>query len=152
MSVALSPSSFFAPQRVSVMYVCFSLARSLSSSKDGRPAMSIALSPSGFFASQRVSVSAPNRRELVVPFACQLARKINQKTQRKSTEDRSPETPRGNQNRLKIAAWTLSGDPVACKSLLKASPERLGSVPERPRRPPGAVSYTHLTLPTIFRV
>ena len=53
--------SIGASQRVSVMYVCFSLARSLSSSKDGRPAMSIALSPSGFFASQRVSVSSPNR-------------------------------------------------------------------------------------------
>ena len=27
---------------------------------------------------------------------------------------------------------------MACKSVRKASPERLGSVPERPRRPPGA--------------
>ena len=48
MSVALSPSSFFASQRVSVMYVCFSLARSLSSSKDDRPAMAIALSVGPF--------------------------------------------------------------------------------------------------------
>ena len=31
-----------------------------------------------------------------------------------------------------IARETLSGDPVACKSFSKASPECLGSVPERP--------------------
>ena len=48
MSVALSPSSFFASQRVSVMYVCFGflLARLC---KDDRLAMSIAISPSSFF-------------------------------------------------------------------------------------------------------
>ena len=69
---------------------------------------------------------------------CLPTRLQNQsKKQPKSTEDRSPEMPRGTQNRLKIAAWILSGDPVACKSVPKASPERLGSVPERPRRPPG---------------
>ena len=72
-----------------------------------------------------------------MPFAGQLARKINRKSPRKSTENRSPETPRGTQNRLKIASGTLSGHPVACKSVPKASRERLGSVPERPRRAPG---------------
>ena len=72
-----------------------------------------------------------------MPFAGQLARKINRKSMRKSTENRSPETPRGTQNRFKIAPGTLSGQPVACKSVPKASQERLGSVPERPRRAPG---------------
>lgn len=39
---------------------------------------------------------------------------------------------RGTQNRFKMVPGTLSGDPVACKSVPKASPERLGSVPECP--------------------
>ena len=93
---------------LSCMYVCFSLARSLSSSKDDRPAMAIALSPSGFLASQRMSVSAPNRRESSRLLANSLE-KINRKTLRKSAEDRSPETPRSTQNRLKIAPGTLPG-------------------------------------------
>ena len=104
MSVALSPSSFFASQRVSVMYVCFSLARSLSSSKDGRPAMSIALSPSGFFASQRVSVSAPNRRELSRLLANSLAKSI-----KKHSENRPKIDPRRRPGATKIDSKSLLG-------------------------------------------
>ena len=72
-----------------------------------------------------------------MPFADQLAREINRKSSRESIKNRSPETPRGTQNRLKIAPGTLSGHPVASKSVPKASRERLGSVLERPRRAPG---------------
>ena len=122
-----------------VCHVCLLrfLARSLTSSKDDRPAMSVAISPASIFASQRVSVTAPNRRELcrslyvcfgfslarlrgartidlqcqslslcrafcfaacvcqcaevsrVMPFAGQLARKINRKSPRKSIKNRS---------------------------------------------------------------
>ena len=133
-SVTLSLSSFFASQRVTVIYVCFSLARSL------RRAGTIDLQCQSLSLRRALLRSVCLSVRLTVEsvlFAGQLARKMNQKTLRKSTEERSLETPRGTQNRLKIAAWTFSGDPVACKSVPKASPERLGSVPERPRRPPG---------------
>ena len=72
-----------------------------------------------------------------MPFADQLAREINRKSSRESIKNQSQETPRGTQNRLKIASGTLSGHPVASKSVPKASRERLGSVLERPRRAPG---------------
>ena len=72
-----------------------------------------------------------------MPFADQLAREINRKSSRESIKNQSQETPRGIQNRLKIASGTLSGHPVASKSVPKASRERLGSVLERPRRAPG---------------
>ena len=73
-----------------------------------------------------------------MPFADQLAREINRKASRESIKNRSPETPRGTQNRLKIAPRTLSGHIMASKSVPKASRERLGSVLGRPRRAPGA--------------
>ena len=60
--------------------------------------------------------------------------KIIAKIERKSI----PRDASGTQNRLKIASGTLSGHPVASKSVPKASRERLGSVPERPRRAAGA--------------
>ena len=118
-----------------VCHVCLFrfLARSLTSSKDDRPAMSIAISPSSFFASQRVPVTAPDRREFCRSLANSLAKSI-----KNHGENRSRETPRGTQNRLKIGPGTLSGHPVASKSVPKASRERLGSVPERPRRAAGA--------------
>merc|ERR1712025_451727 len=53
-------------------------------------------------------------------------------------KNRSPETPRGTQDQLKIAPRTLSGHIVTSKSVPKASRERLGSVLGRPRRAPGA--------------
>ena len=74
----------------------------------------------------------------VRPIPGQLARKSDRKSPQKSIENRSPETPRGTQNRLKIAPRTLSGHIVASKSVPKASRERLGSVLGRPRRAPGA--------------
>ena len=95
--------------------------------------MSIAISPSSFFASQRVPVTAPDRREFCRSLANSLAKSI-----KNHGENRSRETPRGTQNRLKIGPGTLSGHPVASKSVPKASRERLGSVSgasrERPRR------------------
>ena len=61
-----------------VCHVCLFrfLARSLTSSKDDRPAMSIAISPSSFFASQRVPVTAPDRREFCRSLANSLAKSI----------------------------------------------------------------------------
>ena len=61
---------------VCVFHICLFrfIARSLTSSKDDRPAMSIAISLSSFFASQRVSVTAPNRREFCRSLANSLAK------------------------------------------------------------------------------
>ena len=134
MSVALSPSSFFASQRVSVMYVCFSLARSLSSSKDGRPAMSIALSPSGFFALQRVSVSAPNRRELSRLLANSLAKSI-----KKHSENRPKIDPRRRPGATKIDSKSLLGPSRETPWRARASRRRLRSVPGASRSVPGAL-------------
>ena len=96
-----------------VCHVCLFrfLARSLTSSKDDRPAMSIAISPSSFFASQRVPVTAPNRREFCRSLANSLAKSIENHCENrleidphrhlgapKSTENRSRDplrTPRG---------------------------------------------------------
>ena len=47
-------------------------------------------------------------------------------------------TPRGTQNRFKIAPGTLSGHPVASKSVPKVSRERLGSVSGASRSVPSA--------------
>ena len=61
-----------------VCHVCLFrfLARSLTSSKDDRPAMSIAISPSSFFAAQRVPITASNRREFCRSLANSLAKSI----------------------------------------------------------------------------
>ena len=117
LSVALCLSSFFASQRVSldrlrrartinlivsrslsVQLFCFAvcvchvclfrfLARSLTSSKDDRPAMSIAISPSSFFASQRVPVTAPDRREFCRSLANSLAKSIKNHGENRSKID-----------------------------------------------------------------
>ena len=111
-----------------------SVSRSLAYVEQGRSTCNVSrsLSPSSFFASQRVPVTAPDRREFCRSLANSLAKSI-----KNHGENRSRETPRGTQNRLKIGPGTLSGHPVASKSVPKASRERLGSVPERPRRAPG---------------
>ena len=132
MSVALSPSSFFASQRVSVMYVCFSLARSLSSSKDGRPAMSIALSLSGLFTSHCESVSAPNRRELSRLLANSLAKSI-----KKHSENRPKIDPRRRPGATKIDSKSLLGPSRETPWRARASRRRLRSVPEASRSVPG---------------
>ena len=72
MSVALSPSSFFASPRVSVMCLLRFLARSLTSSKDDRRAMSLCR----IFLLRSVSVSAPNRRGSCRLLANSLAKSI----------------------------------------------------------------------------
>ena len=136
MSVALSPCSFFASQRVSVMYVCFSLVRSLSSSKDDRPAMAIALSPSGFFAAQRVSVSAPNRRELSRLLANSLAKSI-----KKHSENRPKIDPRRRPGAPKIDSKSLPGSSreTPWRASLRAFRRRLRSVSGASRSVPGAL-------------
>ena len=95
--------------------------------------MSVALSLSSFFASQRLSVGAPNRQELCRSLANSLAKSIENRR-----ENRSKIDPRRRLGALKIAPGTLSGHPVASKSVPKASRERLGSVLGRPWRGPGA--------------
>ena len=134
MSVALSPSSFFASQRVSVMYVCFSLARSLSSSKDDRPAMAIALSPSGFFASQRMSVSAPNRRESSRLLANSLEKSIE-----KHYENRPKIDPRRCPRGPKIDSKSLPGPSRETPWRERASRRRLRSVSGASRSVPGVL-------------
>ena len=116
------------------MHVCFSLARSLSSSKDGRPAMSIALSPSGFFASQRVSVSAPNRRELSRLLANSLAKSI-----KKHSENRPKIDPRRRLGAPKIDSKSLLGPSRETPWRARASRRRLRSVPGASRSVPGAL-------------
>jgi len=119
-----------------VRHVClfWFLACSLTSNKDDRPAMSVAISPSSFFASQRVSVTAPNRRELCRSLADSLA-KSNEKSSRKSIGNRSPETPRDPQNRLKIVPGPSRDTPW----LPRASRRRLGRVSGASRSIPGAL-------------
>ena len=72
-----------------VCHVCLFrfLARSLTSSKDDRPAMSIAISLSSFFASQRVSVTAPDRREFCRLLANSLAKSIGNHCENRSKID-----------------------------------------------------------------
>ena len=72
-----------------VCHVCLFrfLARSLTSSKDDRPAMSIAISPSSFFASQRVPVTAPDRREFCRSLANSLAKSIKNHGENRSKID-----------------------------------------------------------------
>ena len=60
--------------------------------------------------------------------------KIDTKIEAKSV----PTVARGTQNRLKIGPGSLSGRPVATKSVPMASRERHGSVSGRPWRAPGA--------------
>ena len=72
-----------------VCHVCLFrfLARSLTSSKDDRPAMSIAISASSLFASQRVPVTAPNRREFCRSLANSLAKSIENHRENQSKID-----------------------------------------------------------------
>ena len=72
-----------------VCHVCLFrfLARSLTSSKDDRPAMSIAISPSSFFASQRVPVTARDRREFCRSLANSLAKSIDNHCENRSKID-----------------------------------------------------------------
>ena len=131
-SLSIEPFCFAA----CVCHVCVFrfLARSLTSNKDDRSAMSVAISPSSFFASQRVSVTAPNRRELCRSLADSLARS-SEKSWRKSIGNRSPETPRDPQNRLKIVPGPSRDTPW----LPKASRRRLGRVSGASRSIPGAL-------------
>ena len=119
-----------------VCHVCVFrfLARSLTSNKDDRSAMSVAISPSSCFALQRASVTAPNRRELCRSLADSLA-KSNEKSSRKSIGNRSPETPRDPQNRLKIVPGPSRDTPW----LPRASRRRLGRVSGASRSIPGAL-------------
>ena len=110
-----------------------SLARSLTSNNDDRPAMSVAISPSSFFASQRVSVTAPNRRELCRSLANSLAKAIEN-----HRENRSQIDPRRRLGASKIDSKSLRGPSRDTPWRPRASQRRLGSVLGRPRRAPGA--------------
>ena len=118
-----------------VCHVCLFrfLARSLTSSKDDRPAMSIALFPSGFYASQRVSVSAPNRRELCRSLANSLAKSIENRHKNRSKID-----PRRRLGAPKIDSKSLPGPSRDTPWRPRASRRRLGSVSGASRSVPGA--------------
>ena len=115
--------------------VVVAVALVLSSSKDDQPAMSIALSPSGFFASQRVSVSAPNRQESSRLLANSLSKSIEKHSILFLNQPRID--PRRRPGAPKIDSKSLPGPPRETPCRARASRRRLGSVPERPRRPPG---------------
>ena len=127
----------FASQRVSVMYVCFgfSLARLRRTRTIDLQCQSLSLRRAFLLHSTCLSL-----HQTVASYGVrwlthsQNQTKIFAKIDRKSI----PETPQESQNRVKIARGTLSGHPVASKSVPKASRECLGSVPERPRRAAGA--------------
>ena len=78
----------------------------------------------------------------VMPFAGRLTRKIKRKIIAKIDRKSIPGDTSGPPKSKKIVSGTLSGHPVASKSVPKASRERLGSVPERPRRAAGASGGT----------
>ena len=67
-----------------------------------------------------------------MPFAGQLARKINRTLPRKSIENRSPETPRGTQNRSRDPLRTPRGVQERPEGISGASRERLGASLARP--------------------
>ena len=91
-------------------------------------------------------MQCPTREDLEIygnrPFAGQLARKIRTKIDAqidtKLDAKSVPGAARGTQNRLRTGPGSLSGRPVATKSIPMASRERLGSVLGRPRRALGA--------------
>ena len=137
MSVALSPSSFFASQRVSVMYVCFgfSLARSRRTRTIDLQCQSLSLRRAFLLRSVCLSLHRTVESYAVRwPTHSQNQAKIIAKIDRKSIPGDTSGPPKSK----KIVSGTLSGHPVASKSVPKASRERLGSVPERPRRAAGA--------------
>ena len=119
-----------------VCHVCLFrfLARSLTSSKDDRPAMSVALSPSSFFASQRVSVSAPNRRESCRLLANSLAKSIEH-----HRENRPKIDHRRRLGAPKIDSKSLPGPSRDTPWRPRASRRRLGSVSGASRSVPGAL-------------
>ena len=119
-----------------VCHVCLFrfLARSLTSSKDDRPAMSVALSPSSFFASQRVSVSAPNRRESCRLLANSLAKSIEH-----HRENRPKIDHRRRLGAPKIDSKSLPGPSRDTPWRPRASRRRLGSVSGASWSVPGAL-------------
>ena len=133
MSVALSLSSFFAWQRVSVMCLLRFLACSLTSSKDDRHAMSIAISASSFFASQRMPVTAPNRREFSRSLANLLAKSIEN-----HRENRLKIDPRRHLGAPKIEGKSFPGPSPDTPWHPRAPQRRLGSVSGASRSVPGA--------------
>ena len=147
MSAAFSPPSFFASQRVSVMYVCFGFsvtrlrrARTndlLAYVEQGRMtcnvSRSLSLSLLSFFASQRVSVGAPNRRELCRSLTNSRAKSIENHRENQSKID-----PRRRLGAPKIDSKSLPGPSRDTSWRPRASRRRLGSVLGRPRRAPGA--------------
>ena len=139
MSAAFSPPSFFASQRVSVMYVCFgfSVARLrrartndlLAYVEQGRMtcnvsrSLSLSLSLLSFFASQRVSVGAPNRRELCRSLTNSRAKSIENHRENQSKID-----PRRRLGEPKIDSKSLPGPSRDTSWRPRASRRRLGSV------------------------
>ena len=145
MSVDLSPSSFFASQRVSVMYVCFdfSLARSRRTRTIDLQCQSLSLRRAVLLCSVRLSLHRTVESYAVRwPTHSQNQAKIIAKINRKSIPGDTSGPPKSTQNR----SGTLSGHTMASKSVPKASREGLWSVPEHPRRAAGASGWS-LTAP-----
>ena len=148
MSVDFSPPSFFASQRVSVMYVCFGFsvarlrrARTNDLQCESLSPLSLSLSLLSFFASQRVSVGAPNRREL-----CRSLTNSRAKSIKNHRENQSKIDPRRRLGAPKIDSKSLPGPSRDTSWRPRASRRRLGSVlgaswgvpgapRERPRSP-----------------
>ena len=154
-----------------VCHVCLFrfFARSLTSSKNDRPAMSIAISLSSFFASQRVPVTAPNRREFCRSLANSLAKSIENHRENQSKIDPrrrlgapkidskslpgpsrdSPWRPRASLRRrgsVLGVSWGVPGTPRERSRVPKGAPERqkgrsgaLGSALRRPKSTPSCV-------------
>ena len=78
------------------------------------------------------------RSRFSLRFAGQLPCKIHAKIDAEIHPNSPPGGSRETPNRVKIASGTLSGRPVAPRSIPKASRERLRSVSGRPRGDPAA--------------
>ena len=128
--------SIGASQRVSVMYVCFgfSLARLRRTRTIDLQCQSLSLRRAFLLRSVCLSLHRTVESYAVRwPTHSQNQAKIIAKIDRKSIPGDTSGPPKSTQNR----SGTLSGHTMASKSVPKASRERLGSFPERPRRAPG---------------
>ena len=132
---SLSLRRAFLLRSVCLSCMCVSVSRSLAHVEQGRSTCNVSryLSVELFcFAACVCHCTEPSR---VMPFAGRLTRKIKQKSSRKSIGNRSPETPRDPQNRLKIVPGPSRDTPW----LPRASRRRLGRVSGASRSIPGAL-------------
>ena len=131
MSVALSPSSFFASQRVSVMYVCFgfSLARLCKARTINLQCQSLSLRQAFLLRSVCLSLHLTVESFAVRwPTRSQNQWKIAVKIDRKSIPGDTSGHPKSNENRSRDALATPRDTQERPERISGTSRERLGIV------------------------